>query len=104
MKNSKTLKREHMQGTTGTPGQAQTAHVNLPAATATTAQQPAHEQADLRLPHERDQAALGVTASEPDPMVVQAALDLASGKVDTDLRNQPGLDAARQRALLRQAL
>ena len=77
-------------------------HVNLPAATAKTGLQPGQGQPDLRLPHERDQSAVDVTAPEPDPVVAQAARDLASGQVDTDLRNQPGLDAERRRDLLKQ--
>lgn len=52
-----------------------------------------------RLPHERDQG-LGHVASEPDPLVQQAAKDLADGQVDTDLRSTPGLDAQRRAELV----
>jgi len=54
----------------------------------------------LALPHERDEST-GQTAAEPDPVIVQAARDIAAGLVDTDLHNTPGLDAQRQKELLR---
>jgi hypothetical protein len=54
----------------------------------------------LELPHERDEG-LNATASEPDPVIERAGEDLASGQVDTDLRNTPGLDAQRRAQLLR---
>jgi hypothetical protein len=54
----------------------------------------------LPLPHEREQQ-LGDIASEPDPVIEQAARDLAAGQVDTDLRATPGLDAERRAELLR---
>lgn len=47
------------------------------------------------MPHERDESA-GDTAAEPNPVIEQAARDLAAGQVDTDLRTSPGLDAARR--------
>lgn len=75
--------------------------VNMPAAQAHTTSLPNAQTPDLRLPHERDQSAVDTTAAEPDPMMVQAAKDLAAGQVDTDLHNQPGLDAQRRRDLLR---
>ena len=55
--------------------------------------------AGLPLPHERDES-IGDTASEPDPKIVQAYKDIVSGQIDTDLRNQPGLDAPRRAELL----
>ncbi len=54
----------------------------------------------LELPHERDQN-LNATADEPDPVIEQAARDLADGQVDTDLRGTPGLDADRRKQLLK---
>ena len=54
---------------------------------------------DLPLPHERDES-IGDTAAHPDPKIVQAHQDIVSGQVDTDLRNQPGLDAPRRAELL----
>lgn len=48
------------------------------------------------MPHERDESA-GNTAAQPDPVIRQAAQDLADGQVDTDLRATPGLDAQRRR-------
>lgn len=58
-------------------------------------------QTQLRLPHERDQS-IDSTHPRPDPVIEQAARDLAAGQVDTDLRATPGLDAERRRHLLRQ--
>jgi hypothetical protein len=55
---------------------------------------------DLRLPHEHDQSAVDATDAAPDPVVVQAAKDLAAGQVDTDLRNPGGLDDVRRRKML----
>lgn len=79
--------------------------VNLPAAKADTAHGtapgPAGEAPDLRLPHERDQSAVDTAAAAPDPLIAQAAKDLASGQVDTDLHNTPGLDAKQRERLLR---
>jgi hypothetical protein len=46
----------------------------------------------LPLPHERDEST-GVTAVEPDPVMVQAKRDIDAGMVDTDMRATPGLDA-----------
>lgn len=54
----------------------------------------------LELPHERDES-LHATESQPDPVIEQAARDLAEGQVDTDLRTTPGLDAQRREQLLR---
>ena len=85
------------------PGRRQPLAVNMPAATVQTQLQTQDDPPDLRLPHERDQSAVDTTALAPDPMMVQAAKDLAAGLVDTDLHNLPGLDAERQRTLLRQA-
>lgn len=53
----------------------------------------------LQLPHERDESTSGATAPEPDPVVRQAARDLAAGQVDTDMRATPGLDAQRRKRL-----
>lgn len=54
---------------------------------------------NLRLPHERDQSSNDATAAEPDPVIAQAARDLESGQVDTDMRATPGLDAERRKQL-----
>ena len=54
---------------------------------------------DLAQPHERDES-IGNTATEPNPVIQQAHADIVSGQVDTDLRNQPGLDAPRRAELL----
>jgi hypothetical protein len=54
----------------------------------------------LRLPHERDQS-IDATSRSPDPVIRQAHDDLASGQVDTDLRQTPGLDAEQRRKLVR---
>jgi len=83
------------------PGRRGPLKVNLPAATAGTRPAPGAEP-DLRLPHERDQSAVGSTAAAPDPVVVQAAKDLAAGQVDTDLRNPGGVDDARRKKLISQ--
>jgi hypothetical protein len=50
---------------------------------------------NLQMPHERDQGQ-GQVAAAPDPVIEQAAKDLAAGQVDTDMRATPGLDAARR--------
>ena len=55
----------------------------------------------LPLPHERDESP-GNTATQPDPVIVQAKRDLDRGLVDTDLRATPGLDAARRKGLVPQ--
>ena len=54
---------------------------------------------DLPLPHERDQAH-GAARKTTDPVIEQAAHDVASGQVDTDMRAQPGLDAQRREQLV----
>lgn len=54
----------------------------------------------LPLPHERDQAARGQVAPQPDPVIVQALHDLEAGMVDTDMRQTPGLDAQRRRRMV----
>ena len=48
--------------------------------------------AGLKLPHERDEST-NATAGAPDPMIVQAKLDIDAGMVDTDMYATPGLDA-----------
>lgn len=48
--------------------------------------------ADLALPHERDESA-DATAEAPDPSMVQATRDIDAGLVDTDMHATPGLDA-----------
>jgi hypothetical protein len=88
------------------PGRPGPLVVNLPEAKVDTTTGPAPAPADspdLRLPHERDQTGVDATADAPDPVIVQAAQDLADGQVDTDLRNPGGLDDARRRQLLRKA-
>ncbi|CAB5691510.1 Uncharacterised protein [Delftia tsuruhatensis] len=55
----------------------------------------------LRLPHERDQG-LDATSRSPDPVIRQAHDDIASGQVDTDMRQIPGLDAQQRKKLVRQ--
>jgi hypothetical protein len=55
----------------------------------------------LPLPHEGDQA-VGETATEPDPIIEQAARDLKAGLVDTDLHGTPGMDYEQRRLLLQQ--
>ncbi len=85
------------------PGNPDPLAVNLPAAQVRTSHQPGPRPPDLRLPHEHDQSAVDTTSDAIDPMMAQAARDLAAGQVDTDLHNQPGLDAERQRELLKRA-
>ena len=57
------------------------------------------EGTNAALPHERDQAA-GQVSSAPDPIIEQASRDLDAGRVDTDMRATPGLDAARRARLV----
>ncbi|MBB2487652.1 hypothetical protein H5407_20645 [Mitsuaria sp. WAJ17] len=73
---------------------------------------PAPQEADLALPHEREEAtgtastalAGRRTAGERQREVMrQAAADLAQGQVDTDLHASPGLDAQRRQELLDEA-
>lgn len=59
-------------------------------------------QPQLRLPNERDEST-DATSRQPDPAMEQAAQDLKSGQVDTDLRNTPGLDAQHREKLLRKS-
>ena len=87
--------------TASRPGNPDSVAVNLPAAGVRTNRQAGHTSPDLRLPHERDQSAVDTTSDVIDPVIAQAARDLAAGQVDTDLRNQPGLDAVRRRELLK---
>ncbi len=51
--------------------------------------------AGLPMPHERDES-VGQVAAAPDPVIRQAFADLEAGRVDTDLRATPGLDAKRR--------
>jgi len=53
----------------------------------------------LALPHERDEVH-GQVAKKPDPVIEQAAKDLAQGQVDTDMRATPGLDADRRHRMV----
>ncbi|MDP1650853.1 MAG: hypothetical protein Q8M01_22015 [Rubrivivax sp.] len=46
----------------------------------------------LALPHERDESA-PAAAVVPDPVMVQAKRNIDAGRVDTDMRATPGLDA-----------
>ena len=48
---------------------------------------------DLALPHERDQSPTTSTAVPLDPVIAQAKRDIDAGRVDTDMRATPGLDA-----------
>ena len=57
-------------------------------------------QPGLPLPHERDES-IDTAPAAPDPAIEQARRDIESGQVDTDLRNQPGLDAEQRQRLLR---
>lgn len=65
-------------------------------------QAPSSPSTPLPLPHERDETSgPGATASgAPDEMMEQARKDIESGQVDTDLRNQAGLDAAQRERLV----
>ena len=56
----------------------------------------------LPLPHERDERA-APTESQPDLMMQRAKEDLDAGRVDTDLRSTPGVDAAQRKRLLKRA-
>lgn len=49
----------------------------------------------LQLPHERDENA-EMTDGKVRSVIKQAAEDLESGQVDTDMRATPGLDAAQR--------
>jgi len=60
---------------------------------------PVADGSGLALPHERDES-VGDAASEPDPVIVQAAKDIASGMVDTDMRSTGGLTQGRRDKLL----
>lgn len=84
------------------PGRREPLTINMPAAKVTKQALPDPAEPDLRLPHERDQSGVDVTAATPDPVVVQAAKDIAAGLVDTDLRNPGGLDDGLRRKLLKQ--
>ena len=53
----------------------------------------------LKLPHERDESNQG-DAVAPDPVMVQAKLDIDAGLVDTDMRATPGLDNERREQLV----
>lgn len=74
-------------------GEAQVSHV-----AAKPTRRPA-EADGLKLPHDRDES-VGQAGHEPEPKIEQARRDLASGKVDTDMRASPGLDAERRQALV----
>jgi hypothetical protein len=53
---------------------------------------------DLRQPNERDASADGEPTREVDPVVRQAERDIASGRVDTDVRGKavPNFERARR--------
>ena len=53
----------------------------------------------MRSQYERDQSS-DATAAEPPDVIRQAAEDLESGQVNTDLRGMQGASAERQRELL----
>jgi hypothetical protein len=53
----------------------------------------------LPLPHERDESPNSLAAA-PDPVMQQAKRDIDAGKVDTDMRATPGLDAKRRGELV----
>lgn len=54
---------------------------------------------DLPLPHERDEST-DSTAQAPDPMMVQAKIDIDAGLVDTDMHATPGLNAKLRSAMV----
>ena len=83
------------------PGQRGPLQVNMPAGKVGTQPATGGDGPDLRLPHERDQSAVDSAAATPDPVMVQAAKDLAAGQVDTDLRNLGGLDDVQRQKLLK---
>lgn len=51
------------------------------------------------LPHERDQI-VEPTAGATDPRIELARQDVAAGRVDTDMRATPGLDAPERDAIV----
>lgn len=59
---------------------------------------------DLQQPNDRDERVGGPSTQSqgdrPDPLMEQAARDLAEGQVDTDLRATPGIDADRREDLV----
>jgi hypothetical protein len=55
--------------------------------------------ARLPLPHERDES-VGTSTTSPDATIVQARHDIEAGKVDTDMRATPGLDADNRATLV----
>ena len=61
--------------------------------------EPSPEGVALPLPHERDESTTSV-APAPDPVMEQAKRDIDAGKVDTDMRATPGLDAKRRAELV----
>ena len=52
------------------------------------------------LPFEHDES-IGNVAAAPDPVIAQAAKDIAAGQVDTDLRSSGGQTHARREDLLK---
>jgi hypothetical protein len=60
---------------------------------------PSPEGDALPLPHERDESSNSAAAA-PDPVIQQAKRDIDAGKVDTDMRATPGLDAKRRAELV----
>jgi hypothetical protein len=83
--------------TTTGPTQAPKAVGNPPIAPGDT---PHADEPALPLPHERDES-VGEVARAPDPVIAQAARDIAAGQVDTDMRSTGGQTQARRDALLR---
>jgi hypothetical protein len=69
-----------------------TGHTKLPEATIVTTQ-PIGKSSAPRQPNEHD-ASPDSQASPPRADMQQAAADVASGQVDTDLRNQPAKNPA----------
>jgi hypothetical protein len=55
---------------------------------------------DLPLTHEREES-IGDTGNHPDAVIEQARKDLDAGLVDTDLREQAGVDEQQRREMLR---
>ena len=59
----------------------------------------ASERVGLPLPHESDESTHSMAAI-PDPVMVQAHLEIEARMVNTDMRATPGIDANRRAALV----